>query len=352
MKTLKEVHQSRPPCPALPLTIRPSTRVLVTGMFLAATTFVSAQLPAPLSFYDFEEADGVTVLDQGTAGNHGEIVDPFNDTMARVAGGGIYSQTGEGRRCLQWIEENAFGFLGYVNIPYHEVLNSPNYTLSTWMRYGSATPNWGYLFWAGGDVWPEPQDDRHLDVWLNPGVNGVDSILHTEDGSAFRVTTDATESGVAVMDGDWHLVTVTLANSRVYKIYLDGKLAAEGEAETDIAQNIGNDLWLGARPNDAIADKSVKIFGYLDRVRIWDVALSETQVAQLYAMEGPEGATATPTPAVFNAPVLVDGSVTISWTGQGTLQEADSVAGTWTDSANQTNPQSRPPVATKFFRLK
>jgi hypothetical protein len=46
-------------------------------------------------------------------------------------------------------------------------------------------------------------------------------------------------------------------------------------------------------------------------------------------------------------------NVNISWTSTGTLEEAPSVTGPWTDSANQNNPQSRPSTGpATFFRLR
>ena len=303
--------------PLRPFTVRNPWKAGIRSIALAFTLVVvgwaTAQVPPPLSFYDFEEESGAAVLDQGTAANHGVIVDPSNTMMARVADGGIYAQPGEGRRCLQWLQEDAFGALSYVKIPYHSVLNSPDYTLSTWMRYGPSAPNWGYLFWAGGEVWPEPENDRHLDVWLNPTANGVDCILHTENQTDLRVATSETDSGIAVMDGEWHLVTLTLESNRLYKIYLDGELAAEGEAQADIVENSGDDLWLGARPNDADAVTSVKIVGFMDRVRIWDVALTEAQVAQLHAMEGPQGATQTVPPPEITGHDYTSGQMVLTW---------------------------------------
>lgn len=57
-------------------------------------------------------------------------------------------------------------------------------------------------------------------------------------------------------------------------------------------------------------------------------------------------------PPRFN-PITRSGSeVTISWTGQGTLQESSTVAGGWTDSANQANPQTRSANGIRFFRVK
>lgn len=57
-------------------------------------------------------------------------------------------------------------------------------------------------------------------------------------------------------------------------------------------------------------------------------------------------------PPRFNPITRSGNSVVISWTGQGTLQEASAVTGGWTNSANQANPQNVPATATKFFRLR
>ena len=54
----------------------------------------------------------------------------------------------------------------------------------------------------------------------------------------------------------------------------------------------------------------------------------------------------------FNPITRSGNTVTISWTGHGTLQESSTVTGTWTDSANQANPQTRSATATQFFRVK
>jgi hypothetical protein len=54
----------------------------------------------------------------------------------------------------------------------------------------------------------------------------------------------------------------------------------------------------------------------------------------------------------LNQPKLSGGSITLSWTGNGTLQEATSVNGSWQTSANQANPQTFPATgAHKFYRI-
>ena len=58
-------------------------------------------------------------------------------------------------------------------------------------------------------------------------------------------------------------------------------------------------------------------------------------------------------PARFNPPALSGHSVTLSWSGTGTLEEAASLSGPWTASATQTNPQTRPADGTmKFYRIR
>ena len=62
---------------------------------------------------------------------------------------------------------------------------------------------------------------------------------------------------------------------------------------------------------------------------------------------------AVPTKPVLNPPVLSAGSVVISWTGTGTLQEATSVTGPWQASASQNNPQTVPVTGSfKLYRVK
>lgn len=55
----------------------------------------------------------------------------------------------------------------------------------------------------------------------------------------------------------------------------------------------------------------------------------------------------------LNLPTLAGSNVVISWTGAGTLQEAASVSGPWTNASSQANPQNVPVAGTaaKFYRL-
>jgi len=93
---------------------------------------------------------------------------------------------------------------------------------------------------------------------------------------------------------------------------------------------------LGARPNDADAVTSVKIVGFMDRVRIWDVALSAEQVAQLFAMEGPEGAAQTVPPPEITGYGYASGQMTITWqavaNGNYAVERESKLDGSWARS--------------------
>jgi hypothetical protein len=58
-------------------------------------------------------------------------------------------------------------------------------------------------------------------------------------------------------------------------------------------------------------------------------------------------------PPRFNAPTIDANAVTISWTGAGTLEQADSVLGPWSDAPDQSNPQTVPTtVPARFYRVR
>lgn len=57
-------------------------------------------------------------------------------------------------------------------------------------------------------------------------------------------------------------------------------------------------------------------------------------------------------PGIFNPITVADGNVTLSWSGDGNLEEAPSAAGPWSMSADQANPQSFPAEGIKFYRLR
>jgi len=65
-------------------------------------------------------------------------------------------------------------------------------------------------------------------------------------------------------------------------------------------------------------------------------------------------APSVPTAPVFNPITRSGNSITIAWTGTGTLEETTALGGTWSTSPSQNNPQTVTVTTTgnKFYRLK
>jgi hypothetical protein len=263
-----------------------STKLLLwVGLALLIAGFAGATVPKPLSFYDFEDdATGTVVKDQSSAANNGELM---GDGYVEFANGGIITTTGDSTGCLHFTG-GAFEGVGFVAIPFQEFLNSPNYTLSAWVQW-EGTADWGYVFWAQGETWPEEDKSRHIDVWWNPSNKCWDNILNTESGADFQINYLGDDVGVDPFDMEWHLVVATLENNATYTIYADGIPAATATTEDPIIANDGDDLWLGGRPNNVDNTSPVKMLGYMDRVRIWDKVLTEAQVNEILEGEGSEG---------------------------------------------------------------
>ncbi len=78
-------------------------------------------------------------------------------------------------------------------------------------------------------------------------------------------------------------------------------------------------------------------------IKLFDAAISWALSIDPPAVDVP--------PARLNSPVLEGGQVVISWEGAGVLQTASAVEGPWTDSADQSNPQSVDPAGNLFFRV-
>ncbi|RPI00580.1 MAG: hypothetical protein EHM72_08830, partial [Calditrichaeota bacterium] len=76
--------------------------IRLSQTFAGLTSETTGGLPAVKSFYDFEETEGTTVNDQGSAGNHGEIVEAGG--MLVRSTGGIYAKEGESRGCVEFTE--------------------------------------------------------------------------------------------------------------------------------------------------------------------------------------------------------------------------------------------------------
>ena len=154
-------------------------------------------------------------------------------------------------------------------------------------------------------------------------------------------------------DGTWHHVA-TIATGEGIVNYFDGVFQNEITSSTadyggsDFNVNIG-----GGGVFDSIDANGNWFTGQIDEVAIFDKAIPAERI-EAHFLAGKLGLGGPPPeePPVFDPITLSDGQVTISWTGTGILEESDDVAGPYTESANQNNPQTVTPVGNKYYRLR
>ena len=198
-----------------------------------------------VSAWLFEERDGDVVKDV-VSGNDGEI---------------------KGK--LSWFSYGKFGrslkFSGnkdsYVHIPHDDVFNADPYTFVAWVKLKPAA--WHYIVWRNGDVWPEPKEVRHLDIWVH------------EDGFPVFMWNAGKEKGqidgkAIVTDDQWHHIA-KVYDGKSIKMFVDGKLDNEKPSGGTLDTN-ESPIWIGAYPGGIAAT------GLLDEVGFFTTALSENEL--------------------------------------------------------------------------
>ena len=149
----------------------------------------------------------------------------------------------------------------YVHIPHDDVFNADPYTFVAWVKLKPAA--WHYIVWRNGDVWPEPKEVRHLDIWVH------------EDGFPVFMWNAEKEKGqidgkAIVTDDQWHHIA-KVYDGKSIKMFVDGKLDNEKPSGGTLDTN-ESPIWIGAYPGGIAAT------GLLDEVGFFTTALSENEL--------------------------------------------------------------------------
>lgn len=193
----------------------------------------------------------------------------FDDGNGDVVKDSVSGHHGEVKGSLEWSNDGKFGgaleFPGkgdsYVRIDHGDVFNSDPYTFVAWVQLQAAS--WQYVVWRNGDVWPEPEDVRHLDIWIHDADYPV-FMWHVK-GAVGRI-----EGKTTVADGEWHHIAKVYDGEKV-QMYIDGEL--DGEEQTAGPLDTSESpIWIGARPGNVAAT------GLFDEVGFFTEALSEDEL--------------------------------------------------------------------------
>ncbi len=152
----------------------------------------------------------------------------------------------------------------YVNV--NTLFSDPaNVTLSAWVNYTSADTNGGEVITLGNDI------ALRVDDWSN-GVTGF-----FWDGTTHQFIA----SGISLADGNWHHIAFTFNDTaNTQTLYIDGTAVASASFSSSITYT----GWfpqtrIGTHANDADVDFDFN--GLIDDARIYDRALSASEIADL-----------------------------------------------------------------------
>jgi hypothetical protein len=217
--------------------------------------------PDLAAWWKFDEASGTQAADASGQGNDGTL-----------RGGPIWVQGFQGG-ALQFDGTN--DYVAIDNLKYNRS-GVPAVTVATWLRTDQAADQYIISF------------DRN-EYWVLV-VNG--SVA--EDGQiGWLVTTNAGPAGIRssarVDDGNWHHVAAVFDNGRL-AIYVDGSASGAGTAGTTLGRGVTRYGFIGtgslADRFDGAKNGAPYFHGALDDLRIYNRALSPTEIAQL-AFRGP-----------------------------------------------------------------
>ncbi|OQW99139.1 MAG: hypothetical protein BWK80_63375, partial [Desulfobacteraceae bacterium IS3] len=108
-------------------------------------------------------------------------------------------------------------------------------------------------------------DDGYLGIH---GSNKIWFFIDKSDNSYYELFSDST-----VSTGTWYHVAVTWGSGM--KMYVNGVLQADTDANTSGIISSGNNLFIGSR--DSSADH---FNGQIDEVRVWNVARTQAEISQ------------------------------------------------------------------------
>ncbi len=305
-----------------------STAAKLTVMPPPAFAFATNDLVLHLKFdNNLQDASG--------RGNHGTAVGTPSFVAGKV-----------GANALHYNTDTASGTYNYVTLgtPADLLFSSNvNFSVAYWARF-TGTP---------GDL---PFLCNAVNSYGNFGFTFAPS--YTAGGWSWSLGNATSSVGVngpanSINDGNWHHLVHTFDRAGAVATavtYLDGvqvdsrSVAAAGDIDSGAAVNIGQDP-TGAYAETGAAD--------IDDLGVWRRVLTSYEAQSIYTVGQQSGASFDVTAPIQLLVQRKANDVELVWQA-GTLQQADSVNGTYTPVPGATAPYYKVPAAApiKFYRVK
>lgn len=166
-------------------------------------------------------------------------------------------------------QQNALAFDGvndYVQTDYQGVLGGSPRTVEAWINLPTTTSG-----------------ENLIVDWGSDNVNGYRfTVRATNISGAYKLRVEVKNGFVngntTLNDGNWHHIAVTYNGAlpnKMFKLYVDGNLDAEGDASATVNTNASVNLIIGRR---IVASFGGYFKGKIDDVRIWDKALTQSEI--------------------------------------------------------------------------
>ncbi|MBZ9643913.1 LamG domain-containing protein, partial [Streptomyces sp. PSKA30] len=159
-----------------------------------------------------------------------------------------------------------------VRLPYRPQLplDTKDFTASLWFRYTAGSGDQP-LLWMGGVGNSQPQ------VWLRgePAADRVRGLITTREGATTVRSASVSTTG-AHNDGRWHHVALRRGDGRL-TLFVDGSPSSTADVPGSVSRNSPFGVHIGQS-----MDSRAFFTGAIDEVRVWDRALSDTEIADVH----------------------------------------------------------------------
>lgn len=223
----------------------------------------------------------ISSLNSGLVGHWTLDQDKYNPNTGRVTDNTPYSNHGTNYGATFTTdrfgnEGGAMSFNGaiydYINLGKTGKVND-TLTVSAWAKINDNDSNIGFIVKGDTGTW---QNNEYIFGRLvaNELRFQINDHLGWPDGENNILTISLND----VIEGEWHHYTM-IADGLVFAVYLDGELYDFiPQTIEDIGGNKNRDLLIGVRHSSA----ETTLDGEIDDVRIYDRALSQEEISQLY----------------------------------------------------------------------
>jgi hypothetical protein len=266
-----------------------------------------------IGWWEMDDAAGGTTVDSSAYGNDGTLVGPPT-----------WTDDAERGWCLDFSDAN-----NYVTIPNESFFDiTGDITVMAWMKDD-------YVDWRNfSTIIAKGKDDGG--GWALQKASRANAMSFYVDVSG--MPWDGIKAGVGIFDNQWHHVAGVYDGSNAY-IYIDGGLDSNS---VPCSGNMATNDWpvyIGENSKTLLdeATNAREWNGIMDDVRVYNYALNQSEVNDIYTGGAPTlpGQASNPSPA--DSAVDVDIDADLSWTAGTDSTSSDVYFGTSSPGAFQGN---------------